>query len=110
MERRIHLVSWGVACRSKEKGGLGIKSLTMMNKVLLGKWGWRFVVEENSAWKKIINLKYHTERGGWFKRDPRGSYGVGLWKDISREARQLKQNCVFALGKGRRVKFWEDTV
>ena len=34
---------------------------------------------------------------------------MGLWKNISRLARQLKQNCVFALGKGNRVKLWEDT-
>ena len=49
LERRIHLVSWGVACCSKEKGGLGIQSLTTMNKALLGKWGWRFAVEDNST-------------------------------------------------------------
>ena len=30
-------------------------------------------------------------------------------KDISREARKLKQDCSFVLGNGRRVKFLEDS-
>ena len=74
----------GVACLSKEKGGLGIQSLTMMNKALLGKWGWRFVIEDNLALRKMIRMKYYTKEGGWFTRGPRGSFGVGMWKDISR--------------------------
>ena len=54
-----------------------------MNKALLGKWGLRFAFDDNSSWKKLIRQKYHTKEGGWFTRDPKGSYGVGLWKDIS---------------------------
>ena len=30
-------------------------------------------------------LKYGMEDGGWFSNTPRGSYGVGLWKDIRKE-------------------------
>ena len=32
--------------------------------------------------------------------EPRGSFGVGLWKDIRREAQQLKQDCKLMLGDG----------
>lgn len=50
-------------CLSKEKGGLGIRSLSNLNKALLGKWNWRFSVEENAARRILINLKYGTEEG-----------------------------------------------
>ena len=33
---------------------------------------------------------------------------MGLWKEISKETIQLKQNCTFELGDGCRVRFWED--
>ena len=33
---------------------------------------------------------------------------MGVWKDIRREAQQLKQDCNFILGNGRRIRFWED--
>ena len=68
----------------KEKGGLGVRSLYITNMALLGKWVWRFAVEERYIWKDIIKLKYQVEEGGWFTKIPRGSHGVGLWKSISR--------------------------
>ena len=33
---------------------------------------------------------------------------MGLWKDIRREAQQLKQDCKLMLGDGGRIRFWED--
>ena len=33
---------------------------------------------------------------------------MGLWKDIRREAQQLKQDCKLMLGDGCRIRFWED--
>ena len=92
-------------CLSKEKGGLGIRSLDTLNKALLGKWSWRFAVEDNPMWKKVITLKYQSEEGSWFTKEPRGSCGVGLWKDISNATRNLKQDCYFVIGGGSRVKF-----
>ena len=59
-------------------GGLGIRNLSKFNKALLGKWNWRFSMEENSVWRNIISLKYGMEDGGGFSNTPRGSYGVGL--------------------------------
>ena len=48
LTRKIHLVKWSTVCKSKEKGGLGIRSLSNLNKALLGKWIWRFAFEVNS--------------------------------------------------------------
>ena len=45
------------------KGGLGIRSLLNFNKALLGKWNWRFAMEENSEWRNIISLKYGMQDG-----------------------------------------------
>ena len=38
MEGKIHLVKWEVVCTDKDKGGLGLRKLAMLNKALLGKW------------------------------------------------------------------------
>ena len=108
LERKIHLVNWDIVCSSKVKGGLGIRSLSKFNKALLGKWNWRFAMEENSVWRNIISLKYGMEDGGWFSSTPRGSYGVGLWKDICKEVIQMRQNCSIEVGNGLKVRFWEN--
>ena len=90
------------------KGGLGIKSLILMNKALLSKWAWRFAEERNIVWKIVISLKYGT-KGGWFPKPPRGNASKGLWKGINSEAINLKQNCIFELRERNRIRFWEDT-
>ena len=105
LERKIHLVSWDAVCLGKEKGGLRIRSLATLNKALLGKWAWRFAVEDNPMWKKVITLKYQIEEGVWFTKEPRGSFG----RDISNAARKLRQDCYFVNGDGSRVKFCFDS-
>ena len=72
-------------CTSKRKGGLGICSLENLNKSLLEKWNWRLAVE-NNPWKDLIKLKYGLEEGGLFLVESKGSFGVGLWNYIRREA------------------------
>ena len=35
--KRYHLVSWGVVCKPRVKGGLGIGKIPLGNRALLGK-------------------------------------------------------------------------
>ena len=49
LANKIHLVNWRTVNLGKEKGGLGIRRLDLLNRALLGKWAWRFLVEENST-------------------------------------------------------------
>ena len=109
LERKIHLVKWKTICSNKDKGGLGVKCLGTLNKALLAKWAWRFTSEDNPLWKNIISLKYGVDKGGWFTKNGKGAFGVGLWKEINKEASVLSQfsNCV--VGDGKRLRFWKDT-
>ena len=84
-ERKIHLINWGVVCTHKEKGGLGIRKIVLLNKALLGKWIWRFAFEKDVLWKKVIGVKYGLEGCGWRSNEVRGPFGVGVWKEILKE-------------------------
>ena len=48
-------------CAPKVNGGLGIRKLTTFNKALLGKWLWRFGVEETRIWRRVVALKFGEE-------------------------------------------------
>lgn len=37
-KKKYHMVKWEIICKSKKKGGLGIKDLRKMNVSLLCKW------------------------------------------------------------------------
>uniref|UniRef100_A0A2N9F3A9 Reverse transcriptase domain-containing protein n=1 Tax=Fagus sylvatica TaxID=28930 RepID=A0A2N9F3A9_FAGSY len=48
-ESKHNLVRWDIMCCPIDKGGLGIHMFVPLNQALLGKWLWRFGVEENSV-------------------------------------------------------------
>ncbi|RVX02158.1 hypothetical protein CK203_025462 [Vitis vinifera] len=62
-----------------------------LDKALLGKWSWRFVVERESFWKQVIINKFGLEEGGWCSRGARGGYDVKFWKDLRCENQTLKE-------------------
>ena len=63
--RKPHLVRWDKVCLGKEWGGLGLRTLALMNEALLGKWIWRFASEQGSFWRPLICIKYGEEDYGW---------------------------------------------
>ncbi|RVW70583.1 putative ribonuclease H protein [Vitis vinifera] len=108
LERKVHLINWEAVCAQKEKGGLGIRRIARLNKVLLGKWLWRFAFEEDKLWKKVIMEKFGQEGLGWRTNEARGTFGVGVWKEILKEADWCWDNIEFKVGKGTKVRFWTD--
>ena len=106
--RKIHLVIWKVVCTQKEKGGLGIRRMGSFNKALLGKWVWRFAVEKDVLWKKVIGVKHGLEGGGWKSKEARGPFGVGVWKEILKEMGWCWNNMKFKAGRGNKIMFWTD--
>ena len=65
MEERknIHLVRWAFICKDKRHGGLGLWHLKDFNHVLLGKWLWRFPIERESFWRRVIVGKFGEVQG-----------------------------------------------
>ena len=108
MERKTHLVKWGVVCGDKENGGLGIRKFTIMNKVLLGKWTWRFASDKEALWKHVLEAKYGQEDYGWRTKKAVGACGVGVWKEILKEAGWCWDKMGFNVGKGNKISFWTD--
>ena len=79
LERKAHLVNWEVVCADKNKGGLGLRKLALLNKALLGKWIWRFAFDKDNLWKQVIMVKYGQEGHGWRTKKANGAFGVGVW-------------------------------
>ncbi|RVW91083.1 hypothetical protein CK203_039931 [Vitis vinifera] len=108
MEGKIHLVKWEVVCTDKEKGGLGLRKLAMLNKALLGKWIWRYACDKENLWKQVIKVKYGQEGLGWRPKKANGDVGVGVWKEIWKESDWCWDNMIFRVGKGNNIRFWTD--
>jgi len=78
--RKIAWVSWNLACKPREFGGLGIIDPKLFNLALLGKWIWRLGSVEVGLWKEVLFSKY----GGWRSLGVEGKdRSCSLWwKDL----------------------------
>uniref|UniRef100_A0A2N9IL45 Reverse transcriptase zinc-binding domain-containing protein n=1 Tax=Fagus sylvatica TaxID=28930 RepID=A0A2N9IL45_FAGSY len=102
------LVRWDTVCSTIDRGGLGIRLLVPLNRALLGKWLWRFGVEENRLWRRVVASRHGVVNGGWCTCQVQGSYGCGLWKGIMLGWDQFHKHLRFTVGRGDRVRLWHD--
>ncbi|RVW45359.1 putative mitochondrial protein [Vitis vinifera] len=66
-------------------------------------YGWDGVEE-----KQVLVAKYGQEDYGWRTKKVVGACGVGVWKEILKEAGWCWDNLVFKVGKGNKIRFWND--
>ncbi|RVW77375.1 LINE-1 retrotransposable element ORF2 protein [Vitis vinifera] len=68
--------------KNKDKGGLSLRKLAMLNKALLGKWIWRYACDEDNLWKQVIKVKYGQEDFGWRPKKANGASREGQHDQI----------------------------
>ncbi|RVW38449.1 hypothetical protein CK203_082390 [Vitis vinifera] len=59
-------------------------------------------IEEMVGVRKVIGVKYGQEGCGWRTNEARGTFGVGVWKEILKEASWCWDNIEFKVGRGLR--------
>lgn len=57
-KKKIHLLNWETLCKTKKRGGAGIRRSEDIHKSLLTKLGWRILTSGKEPWCKIIREKY----------------------------------------------------
>ncbi|GLU18032.1 hypothetical protein SLE2022_343540 [Rubroshorea leprosula] len=116
-ERKINWVSWGEVCKSKDKGGLGVRDLRKFNLALMGKWWGRLAKGDEGLWMKIISAKYLKVGKHWMDwiKDNNGG-GSLWWRDVCRLNRVneesvgwLSEGFRMNIGDGKSASFWWDS-
>ena len=60
--RKIHWVGWQKVTKPKEEGGLGLQKAKGRNTALLAKLNWKFHMEEDALWVRVLKRKYCSNR------------------------------------------------
>jgi hypothetical protein len=42
-----------------------VRNMLQFNRAMLGKWLWRFATERDALWRRLVDIKYDSIRGGW---------------------------------------------
>ena len=80
---------------------LGFRQLIPFNRALLGKWLWRFGIEETHLWRQVLVAKYGVDNGGWITNRPRVSHGCSVLKHIRMGWDGFSFNVGFDVGLGK---------
>nr|GFB95581.1 RNA-directed DNA polymerase, eukaryota [Tanacetum cinerariifolium] len=77
--RKASWVKWDNGLTSRDKGGLGVASLYVLNKGLMFKWIWRFYSQKSSLWTRVIKA-IHGDDGSVIKELFLRLYALELYK------------------------------
>ena len=61
---KVHLINWKFVSLPRNRGSLGIGDIVKKNLALLQKWMWRFRMEPNSLWYKVIKSMVSKKMSG----------------------------------------------
>jgi hypothetical protein len=66
------------------------------------------MVGREALWQLVIDVKFKSLRGGWCSKEVLGTFGVGVWKHISRGWDKFSNFVRFEVGDGSDASFWHD--
>jgi hypothetical protein len=105
-EINVHWICWEKKGKSKVAGGLGFWELTIFNKVLLAKQGWRLVQDPNFLVSQVLKAKYFPH--GYFLCFDLGNRPLYVWRSLLSAKELLQEGLVWRIGDGKSIKIWQD--
>lgn len=108
-KRAYHLVNWEEVKCPTRLGGLGLRSLTTMNKALHEKWIGRYLNEDSSLWKKIIDIKWMRKECSGNLTSVNRPHGLSLWRGIMAMHSRVLDFTRWEVGNGNKIWFRQDT-
>ncbi|AES72012.1 transmembrane protein, putative [Medicago truncatula] len=86
---------------------LEVRRIREFNIALLGKWGWRCLVDRDSLWYRVLSARYGEEDGRLCQGGRDGSL---WWRDIYQlcEEGWFNSHVSRSVGNGKNTLFWTD--
>ena len=105
-DNNSHLIKWAKVISPKDKGGLRINKITDTNFVLLSKWLWRLITQNQPLWKKLISAKYTKDSNSGFPTKEKFSSLRASWRSFIKGIDWFPANVKWQLNNGEKISFW----
>lgn len=105
--RKCHLVSWEKLCKPKEVGGVGFRSMGILNQAYVMKLAWQLMNDRDKLWVRIMRAKYQC--GSLLL--PKVSMKVNspsIWKSMVKIWKIVEDNTHWSVRNGQDTRFWRD--
>ncbi|XP_057808970.1 uncharacterized protein LOC131023447 [Salvia miltiorrhiza] len=104
--RGINWMKWERFCVDKKLGGLGFRSLQLLNMVTLGKMGWRLIDEPDALMCKVLKVKYFPTSD--FLSARIGHSLSFTWRSILTAQDLVRREVRWQIGDGTKVRIFHD--
>ena len=105
--KKTHWVGWYKVTKSKVDGGLGIQATKGKNIALLAKLNWRFHMEKDAIWSKVLRSKYCSQcRLGARNKDKLPCSRT--WKAMKMGMEVFKKGIRWIPGRNSKLSLWHD--
>jgi hypothetical protein len=105
-KRKYYLVKWIKICKSKKKGGLGIKDLKKMNVSLVSKWWWK-LEKDDGLWQDIVKAKYLHNKSIFSVTHK--AFDSPVWSDLLKVRDLYLHGRSVKICNGHKTSFWCNT-
>lgn len=102
----IRWLAWDKMCTSKDRGGLGFRSMHGFNLALMGKHVWNFLSNRNSLVARIFKARYYPDCH--ILKAPKGSGVSFIWTGIWEAKETLGKGFKWVLGDGQEINIFSD--
>ncbi|KAL1105666.1 hypothetical protein V6Z11_D04G148900, partial [Gossypium hirsutum] len=104
--RKPALIKYDECCQLIKIGGLGLRNLSVQNKLFLLKLDFHLLIKTDDLWVKILRSKYRI-CGVLPNSIDRGNYSY-VWRSLMRVWTDVVDNVYWAIGDGTLTNFWND--
>ncbi|GKA32794.1 RNA-directed DNA polymerase, eukaryota [Tanacetum coccineum] len=105
-ERKTTWISWKKVLASKREGSLRVNSIFALNHALLFKWVWRFRMQSNAIWTKVVRAIHGLDLMEFCQKKVGDGQGTRFWLDKWVGDQTLKEAYprIFALELDKEIK------
>ena len=91
--------------KPKDEDGLGLQIAKGMNVALLGKLNWRFNVERDAPWAKVLRAKYYNSRRSASPNADRLPCSH-IWAAMKKGREVFNAGSMWMVGRESKLSFW----
>jgi hypothetical protein len=105
-KRGMHWRNWQDMCLPKTEGGMGFRDTKLFNIAMLGKQGWRLMVNPESLCARVLKGKYFHNSD--FMAATKKKNASHTWRAILTGRTVLQMGCIRLIGDGQSTNIWRD--